>query len=137
MARLGKNEKEGKKEKQFERESEGQSESREDTQIIVGSGGEREDLTRRQMGDGKKRHFSRSSGDGLIGRGGRGGGGGGAVQNSGGVHGRMLRQMPRKGCRTTISCLLCRSEGHPPAKKGKRMRLQSHLKDGGCSCMEH
>ena len=46
--------------------------------MIVGSGGfEREDLTRRQMGDGKKRHF------------GRGGGGCGV----GGSVGRSLRRL--------------------------------------------
>ena len=57
-----------------ERASDGQSESTEDTRIIVGSDGsggfEREDLTRRQMGDGKKRHFGRGGGgiDGSVGR---------------------------------------------------------------------
>ena len=51
-----------------ERASDGQSESRENTRIIVGSGGfEREDLTRRQMGDGKKRHFGRGGGCGIGG----------------------------------------------------------------------
>ena len=51
----------------------GQSESREDTRIIVGSGGgggaggKRIDLTRRQMGDGKKRHLGRSGGRSVAG----------------------------------------------------------------------
>ena len=95
-----------------ERASDGQSESREDTRIIVGSGGfEREDLTRRQMGDGKKRHFGRGA-DAvsvarslrrlmmMIGR-------GGAERSFVGLHVAreigVLRQMPRKATKRLLS----------------------------------
>ena len=87
------------------------------------------DLTRRQMGDGKKRHFSsRHALCSMVGR-----GGGGAVL----VHGcLMLRQMPRKGGRrTTISCRRVKVILiHPLPRRQKRMRLKSHLNSGRRSC---